>query len=59
MKRFAIFYGAARLGWLLIKASCLIDVIIYRCPDCNLVVKYKTPNCIRCDASLDWRGIEK
>lgn len=57
MRELAIVHGAMRLGWTLIKSIVIKDTLIYRCPDCWLVVKKKAPSCIRCGTLLDWKGV--
>ena len=57
MKKLAILHGAMRLGWLLIKSLFIRSTLIYRCPECNLVVRKATSTCVRCDTVLDWKGI--
>lgn len=53
----AIAIGVGVLAWSLLKALFNPDVEVYRCPECNLVIRKYTDPCIRCGTELDWKGI--
>ena len=46
--------GAAILGVVLLKAILDPETKIYRCPNCNLVIKPNRRNCPRCKINLKW-----
>ena len=57
MKKLAIIYGAVQLGYVLIKSLFYHNTVIYRCPECSLVLKRNVVSCIRCGTVLDWGGV--
>lgn len=54
MNRFAILKGAMVLGITLMRSLFDRKILIYRCPDCNLVVRLGTKYCSRCGVVFDW-----
>jgi len=54
MKKIAILSGVFVLGCTLLKALFFRNTFIYRCPECNLVIRKNAFMCGRCDTLFDW-----
>ena len=59
MNHFGIFYGMTVLAWNLLKSLFRRDTLIYRCPECNLVIRKYDEKCFRCKEIIDWGGIDE
>ena len=46
--------GAIVLGYFLLKAIFDSDANVYRCPNCNLVVRQGATKCSRCKTPFEW-----
>lgn len=47
-------HGCFWLTWYMLKTLSTMDVMLFRCAKCNLVLKEGVPDCPRCEQEIDW-----
>jgi len=56
MRKLAILHGMFNLALVIFKSIFKRGVLIYKCPNCGLVLRKSNKSCMRCGILIDWSG---